>query len=126
MTLLHRAAIGGYGPTCGFGANVRTPPVSIVPPTASAPEQAYSEDWRSRQNKPVPLAEHLGHVAAHAVKLCESVGETPNQSSAVRPTRSHDLGKAHKVLQPPETGHASARQPYLAQHPPHTPPIPTN
>src|SRR3546814_4888417 len=60
MTLLQRAAAGGYDPTIGFDANVKTPPVSIVPPTASAPEQAYSEDWRSRQNKPVPFAEPLG------------------------------------------------------------------
>lgn len=98
LTLLLRAADGGYDPEVGFDASIGKPPVPILPTSSSSLEPTYSDDWRSRQPRPVPLADHLGHVAAQASALCDAVGETLQKNSVVRSSRWHDLGKAHAVF----------------------------
>lgn len=109
MTLLARCADGGYDPVLGFDPDAKKPPVSpLAPSDATAPED-FSDDWRSRQNKPVPLADHLGHVAHHAAALCAAVGEAAFKSSVVRAGRWHDVGKAHPVFD--QTMHACGLAP---------------
>ncbi|MEX2517317.1 MAG: CRISPR-associated helicase Cas3' [Gammaproteobacteria bacterium] len=117
MTLLASAAAGGYDENTGFDASLKK---SAVPALASGNQQendAYSEDWRSRQNKPVALADHLGHVAKHAETLCTNVGELDHKDSIVRAGRWHDLGKAHEVFNRTMHSCESAPQGFLAKSP---------
>ncbi len=99
MTLLLRAGDGGYDKDIGFDAALKKPPVPVCPPETLTPQDAYGEDWRSQQAKPVALTEHLGHVARHAADLCAKLGETAYSGPVVRAGRWHDLGKAHAVFQ---------------------------
>jgi CRISPR-associated endonuclease/helicase Cas3 len=109
MTLLARAADGGYDTTIGFDAALKKPPVPIVCPETPRAEHAYGEDWRSRQNIPVALPDHLGHVASQVDNLCDALEETTHRGVAVRASRWHDLGKAHAVFD--ATMHACERAP---------------
>lgn len=117
MTLLLRAADGGYDKTIGFDAAFKKLPVRIVTPEVPLLENAYGEDWRSQQLKPVALPEHLGHVARHAADLCGKVGETTYSVPVVRAGRWHDLGKTHEVFD--ATMHACDKAPvgFLAKSP---------
>jgi len=108
MTLLARAADGGYDATVGFDASLKQP-VGITTLAAQTPENAYGEDWRSQQKLPVALSDHLGHVADQAEKLCNAVGESGHKASIVRAGRWHDLGKAHKIFD--ATMHACDKAP---------------
>lgn len=117
MTLLLRAADGGYDTAVGFDAGIKKPPVPVISPATTAPEHAFGEDWRSRQNKPVALPDHLGHVAAHAEALCIAVGETGYQPSIVRAGRWHDLGKVHAVFDVTMHACESAPAGFLAKSP---------
>lgn len=98
MTLLASAVNGGYGEVLGFDPDLNKPPVHVLAQQPSPPADAFSEDWRSQQNKPVSLADHLGHVARHAEALCSAADETNHRHSVVRAGRWHDLGKAHPVF----------------------------
>ncbi len=99
MTLLARSQDGGYSPDIGFDG-IAKPPVPIGPEVASsASRRDYADDWRSQQPRPVALANHLAHVAAHAARLCDAVGETTHLVNVVRAGRWHDLGKLHEVFQ---------------------------
>jgi len=98
MQLLARASDGGYDNAIGFDASISRPPVVPVASAMTALAPSYSDDWRSRQNRPVALAAHLGHVADHAARLCDALEEASHKSSVVRAGRWHDLGKAHAVF----------------------------
>jgi CRISPR-associated endonuclease/helicase Cas3 len=98
MTLLARAADGGYDIATGFDATLKQPRVKVIPIEMRRPENAYGEDWRSHQNKPVALADHLGHVADHANELCVAIDETVHRETLVRAGRWHDVGKVHDVF----------------------------
>jgi CRISPR-associated endonuclease/helicase Cas3 len=117
MTLLARASDGGYDKAFGFDADITRPPVDPSSTGRTVPESDFTGDWRSRQNKPVPLAGHLGHVAHHANQLCGAVGEVAHRDSIVRAGRWHDLGKTHAVFD--ATMHACAAAPpgFLAKSP---------
>ncbi len=117
MTLLLKAADGGYDEEVGFDTDLRKSPVLVIAPAESLPENAFGEDWRSRQNRPVGLADHLGHVAEQAEKLCTAAGETVHRGSVVRAGRWHDLGKAHAVFH--ATMHCCDKAPasFLAKSP---------
>jgi CRISPR-associated endonuclease/helicase Cas3 len=119
MTLLLRAADGGYDEAIGFDVTHKKPPVSVIALEMPLPENAFGEDWRSQQNKPVALTDHLGHVATHAEKLCTAIGETSRKGSVVRAGRWHDLGKAHTVFD--ATMHTCDKAPagFLAKSPCH-------
>src|SRR5699024_8740481 len=98
MTLLLRANDGGYDETIGFDANIKKSAVRVVVPAQTPPEDDYTGDWRPRQNKPVALAAHLGHVATQAQALCQAVAESTHGDQVIRAGRWHDLGKAHEVF----------------------------
>ncbi len=117
MMLLLRAADGGYDESIGFNAGIRKPPVSVPALERMPAEDAYSDDGRSRQDRPVTLADHLGHVAVQAEALCRAVDETAGRDSVVRAGRWHDLGKAHEVFH--ATMHACEAAPtgFLAKSP---------
>lgn len=117
MTLLARAADGGYDDTLGFDPEHKKPPVPALEPTASLSAEDFTEDWRSQQTRPVKLADHLGHVAHHAEALCAALGEATHKASVVRAGRWHDVGKAHPVFD--RTMHACALAPegFLAKSP---------
>lgn len=117
MVLLLRAADGGYDEEIGFDAGQKNSPVRVIEPKEPTPENGYGEDSRSRQNKPIELPSHLGHVAAQADRLCKAVGENANQVSVIRAARWHDLGKAHKVFQRTMHGEGAGPPPYLAKSP---------
>lgn len=117
MTLMLRASDGGYDASIGFDAALKKPPVPVVPSRTTAPEHGFGEDRLSHQNKPVALANHLGHVAAQAEALCTSVGETAHKAAIVRAGRWHDLGKAHAVFQATMQGCAAAPAEILAKSP---------
>lgn len=116
MTLLLRAADGGYDAEIGFDASLKKT-VSVVPVEDTPTEPAYGEDWRSRQRLPVMLADHLGHVAEHAKQLCKAVNKITYAEPVIRAGRWHDVGKAHKVFD--ATMHACDKAPagFLAKSP---------
>src|SRR5574337_838460 len=116
MTLLLKASDGGYDKDIGFDASLRKSPVPVIAVPAST-QDTFSDDWRSRQNKPVALPDHLGHVADQANKLCAAIAETSPISSVVRAGRWHDLGKAHAVFD--ATMHSCDKAPagFLAKSP---------
>jgi CRISPR-associated endonuclease/helicase Cas3 len=117
MTLLLRAGDGGYDAEVGFDASLKKVPVQIVSAKLTHTDDAYGEDWRSQQNIPVALADHLGHVAAEAKDLCDVVGETTHRDIVVRSSRWHDLGKAHQVFDATMHGCDKAPAGFLAKSP---------
>ncbi|HEU4603037.1 MAG TPA: CRISPR-associated helicase Cas3', partial [Steroidobacteraceae bacterium] len=100
MVLLACSADGGYDAIIGFDAGIKKPSVPLVPVAIDRDiERDYADDWRSRQNHPVLLADHLAHVAEHAARLCALVGESGHRDAVIRAGRWHDLGKLHEVFQ---------------------------
>jgi CRISPR-associated endonuclease/helicase Cas3 len=99
MTLLLRAADGGYDEDIGFDAALKKPLVSVFTPEPPLRENAYGDDQRSQQPRPVALSAHLAHVARHAADLCVKLDETAHADAIIRAGRWHDLGKAHAVFQ---------------------------
>jgi len=98
--LLACSSDGGYDAAIGFhhGIGKRvTPLVSAAMDRGG--ERDYADDWLSRQNRSVLLADHLAHVAEHATRLCAAVDETSHHDAVVRAGRWHDLGKLHAVFQ---------------------------
>ncbi|ROQ89907.1 type I-G CRISPR-associated helicase/endonuclease Cas3g [Desulfosoma caldarium] len=116
MTLLVRAADGGYLKDMGFDAQEKSS-VPVISPTLQTAENAYVNDPRSLQKKSVGLPEHLGHVAAQAKMLCDAVDETDFKEIVVRAARWHDVGKTHPVFD--ATMHACEAAPpgFLAKSP---------
>jgi len=116
MTLLVRASDGGYQADIGFDADEKSP-VTVLTPANQQAEEAYIDDWRSCQSRPVGLAHHLGHVSAQAATLCDAVGESAYKRVIVRAARWHDVGKAHEVFD--ATMHACEAAPpgFLAKSP---------
>lgn len=117
MTLLVRAADGGYDAITGLEPTSKRPCPPIVATGLRQEEDAYSEDWPSHQDKPVQLTEHLAHVAHCAATLCTVVGASAYRDSIVRAARWHDVGKAHQVFD--STMHACEAAPpgFLAKSP---------
>jgi CRISPR-associated endonuclease/helicase Cas3 len=100
MLLLACSSDGGYDVTIGFDAGIKKRVETVASPVANRDsERDYADDWRSRQNRPVLLAEHLAHVAKHAEELCTAVDEANHRDAVVRAGRWHDLGKLHAVFQ---------------------------
>ena len=117
MTFLLRCTDGGYDPQLGFVPGLGKSAVVPVEQAGPAAAEAYSDDWRSRQDRPVLLSDHLGHVAAEAGRLCDMAGESEHRHAVVRAARWHDVGKAHPVFVEAvgERGDASAG--FLAKSP---------
>lgn len=117
IVLLARAADGGYDRMIGFDPALKKSPVPPIPGDKTRVPENFSGDWRSRQNKPVSLTEHLAHVADHATQLCAAVSETTHRNSVVRAGRWHDLGKAHEVFDATMHTCAAAPSGLLAKSP---------
>lgn len=98
--LLASSGDGGYDADIGFDADIKKPSTPLVS-VASKHDKArdYGDDWRSGQSRPVLLAEHLGHVAEHAERLCAAVDESSHRDAVIRAGRWHDIGKLHAVFQ---------------------------
>lgn len=100
MVLLACSRDGGYDPAIGFDADVKKSVATLLPASADLDSgRDYTDDWRSRQNRPVLLGDHLAHVADHAARLCAAVDETSHRDAVIRAGRWHDLGKLHAVFQ---------------------------
>lgn len=117
-TFLLPASVGGYDPKIGFDAKLTknsVPPV--CPALPAAPENAFGEDWRSRQKLPVMLTDHLGHVASQIRVLCAALEQTEHSAVLIRAALWHDLGKTHPVFD--ATMHACDLAPrgFLAKSP---------
>lgn len=97
QTLMLHAKDGGYDPKLGFHTDSRKR-VDPIPENDRQIRQRFDADWRSETPKPVPLTDHLSHVANQARDLCAAIGETANAPLIVRAGRWHDLGKAHPVF----------------------------
>ena len=96
MTLLLRAREGGYDPELGFHAESRKP-VTPLPPIAAPASESYNDDGRSDMAIPVPLPDHLAHVARAARALCDELGEA--EPAVIQAARWHDVGKSHPAFQ---------------------------
>ena len=109
MTLLVDTEAGGYDESIGFTGNPKDLPAPVdgspdLPSAAASSsdtdEEGHDEDPRSMIGVPVPLTNHLDHVAREAVALCRALDvDAEARESIVRAARWHDLGKAHEVFQ---------------------------
>lgn len=101
MTVMLRAAEGGYDPQRGFVAGMKGA-VSPVPPETdeTAKEASYDGDATSQIGRFVGLTEHLGDVAQDAGALANTLElDEPSRDAIVTAGRWHDLGKAHPAFQ---------------------------
>ena len=97
MTLMLKAAVGGYTPQLGLATEEKQT-VPVVAPTVTAAEvEAYDDEHRSFLGRAVELSEHLSDVESEARRLC---GRLPvvQRDAVVRAARWHDLGKAHAAF----------------------------
>jgi len=117
MTLLLKAADGGYDVEIGFDASLTKQPVTLVNAAEAVVPDAFGEDWRSLQKYPVALVDHLSNAAGHIAKLCSALNETTQADALLRAALWHDVGKAHPVFQ--ATMHVCDKAPagFLAKSP---------
>lgn len=101
MTLLLRAADGGYDPRLGFYPAGKKPvPLVDSGPSDKQVDDRYDADSWSLIGRWVPLPEHLAHSAQAAERLAEGVALDETAAGAVvEAARWHDLGKAHEAFQ---------------------------
>jgi len=99
MTLMLKAAVGGYTPQLGLAPEAR--PKEGVPiielTTTVADVEAYDDEHRSFLGHAVELGEHLSDVESEARRLCERL-PVAQRDAVVRAARWHDLGKAHAAF----------------------------
>lgn len=98
MTLMLRAAAGGYTPHLGLAPESRAEVAPIVTPAeVSIAEEAFDDDQRSLLRLPVPLPRHLADVEQMARELC-TVLELKESQAVICAARWHDVGKAHEAF----------------------------
>ena len=100
MTLLLAAIDGGYDEKLGFITDGKQSKKPVLPTEHEQVDQheGFGDDWRSRKEIPVLLADHLGNVAGEAEALCNVVGENANVDEVIRAARWHDVGKSHEIF----------------------------
>jgi len=98
MTLMLKAAVGGYTPQLGLApeSKVGVPPIA-APSKESVAEEAFDDDIRSLLQVSVTLPRHLADVEQKAHELCE-VLKVKEPQAVVRAARWHDVGKAHEAF----------------------------
>jgi CRISPR-associated endonuclease/helicase Cas3 len=97
VTLMLRAADGGYTETEGWNAKSRVP-VPLPNVQASASEGMGSDRWA--ENDWMSLSEHTDAVVAKSAQLGEALALSPSlQQAVIDGARWHDAGKAHHVFQ---------------------------
>ena len=99
MTLMLRAAVGGYTPQLGLAPEERPKEgVPIKGLTATVADvEAYDDEHRSFLGRAVELSEHLSDVESEARRLCECL-PVAQRDAVVRAARWHDVGKAHAAF----------------------------
>ncbi len=98
VVLMLDAARGGYDEGLGFASGAKRPVAPVVSPDVSVPE-TYGGDTRSHLTEPIPLTDHIGHVAAVTAQLGRVVGADGDTEAVCRAAAWHDVGKAHEVFQ---------------------------
>jgi len=98
MTLMLKAAVGGYTPQLGLApeSKVGVPPIA-APSKESVAEEAFDDDPRSLLQVPVTLPRHLADVEQKARELCEAL-KVKEPHAVIRAARWHDVGKAHEAF----------------------------
>lgn len=98
MTLMLKAAVGGYTPQLGLASEskIEVPPI-IAPERETSDEEAFDDDHRSLLQVAVPLPRHLADVEKKARELCESL-KFKEPQAVIRAARWHDIGKAHEAF----------------------------
>lgn len=103
LVVMLDAAGGGYRTDIGLAPEDRKTPVPVDPPadaSRDAEADSHDEDRDSRQDRPVSLTDHLGHVAAAAETLCDALNvDAAERTAVVTAARWHDVGKAHAAFQ---------------------------
>ncbi|AWK85803.1 CRISPR-associated endonuclease Cas3'' [Azospirillum thermophilum] len=111
LVVMLDAALGGYDPVIGLAPEItdRKVPIHEPPsaPQAGAPDpdtESHDDDRDTRQDRPVPLTDHLVHVAETAEALCAALEQThplspADRAAVVTAARWHDVGKAHPKFQ---------------------------
>jgi CRISPR-associated endonuclease/helicase Cas3 len=99
LVLMLDAELGGYDVRLGFAPDQTKVPVPVLVEIAPETVESYDGDHRSRQDKPVLLTDHLGHVEETARNIAAALGLAPDETEAVaRASQWHDVGKAHEVF----------------------------
>ena len=107
MTLLIRAACGGYSERYGLDVDGLDADVkkrgstSLRPDGDAAGPEALEDDHRSLLSRAVRLDRHLADVAEAAVELCTALGVSTadgDGKAVVTAAGWHDLGKAHDAF----------------------------
>lgn len=99
MTLMLKAAVGGYTPQLGLApeeSKVEVHPIA-APEKESLAEEAFDDDHRSLLQVPVTLSRHLADVEEEASELCEAL-KVKEPQAVIRAARWHDIGKAHEAF----------------------------
>lgn len=101
LTLLLRAADGGYDLATGLQPKSRTPVVAVpTVETSKDEDRQYDGDPESELGRWYGLSEHSADVSAESAFLSTTLG-LPQETVELLATagRWHDLGKAHPVWQ---------------------------
>ena len=98
MTLMLKAAVGGYTPQLGLAPESKTEvPLIAAHDNESVTEEAFDDDHRSLLQVSVTLPRHLADVEQKARELCESL-KVKEPQAVIRAARWHDIGKAHEAF----------------------------
>lgn len=99
MTLMLRAAVGGYTRRLGLApeeSEVEVAPIAVHEKDSLA-EETFDDDHRSLVQVPVTLPRHLADVEQKARELCEAL-KVKEPQVVIRAARWHDVGKAHEAF----------------------------
>jgi CRISPR-associated endonuclease/helicase Cas3 len=98
MTLMLKAAVGGYTPQLGLAPESKAEvPLIAAYDNESVTEEAFDDDHRSLLQVAVTLPRHLADVEQKARELCEALKVKESQA-IIRAARWHDIGKAHEAF----------------------------
>ena len=115
LVLLLHVSAGGYSPDTGF-APAETAPVAPVDRAQADARVAESLDADpGSEQHPVPLTDHLRHVADEGVWLCDTLGVAAGKAEIFRAACWHDVGKSHAAFQ--ERLGVGSSEPLLAKAP---------
>lgn len=97
MTLMLKAAVGGYTPQLGLAPEEKLTVPVVAPTVTDADVVAHDDEHRSFLGRAVELSEHLSDVESEARRLCQCL-PVAQRDAVVRAARWHDLGKAHAAF----------------------------
>jgi CRISPR-associated endonuclease/helicase Cas3 len=98
MTLMLRAAVGGYTQQLGLASESKVEVTPMVAPDEETrDEDAFDGDPRSLLQVAVTLPRHLADVEQKARELCEAL-KVKEPQAVIRAARWHDVGKAHEAF----------------------------